>query len=482
MSSAAARLPQKRVGLIDLSAIFRAKWHASEHDDVSAAYTKTLAAVAQCAAGYDAVAICIDKPPYKRRDIFAGYKAHREKAPAAMYEQLDAVVSQLDRDGFHIVGAQGYEADDIIATLTGWAEKQGHAVYIHSADKDLMQLVSPSTRIVSIRDRQEYDWQGVEAKWGVPPPLIADLLALCGDAADNIPGIAGVGPKTAAAWLNSIGPLEAILQNPDALPERFREAVRANKDGIALSWRLAQLMTDAPIKPEIIMSEKPKAEAAKQEPPTVIPEDDGPELVYQVPASAVQTTQTQTVAPTTKPGHLSVVQPQQPAPPPAVEWEKALEPRSLAQAQAIAKTLYESRLFGDFPNPQAILAIVMTGRSLGMDTVASLRGFHLIKGRACPSAQLLVGLVKRASVCEWFRLVESTDKSATWETKRRDEPKPTSMTFTIEMARSAGLAGNDQWQKRPMTMLRWRAAVELARAVYPDITAGLYAAEEMEEV
>jgi hypothetical protein len=122
----------------------------------------------------------------------------------------------------------------------------------------------------------------------------------------------------------------------------------------------------------------------------------------------------------------------------------------------------------------------MTGRALGMDTVASLRGFHLIKGKACPSAALLIGLVKRHPSCEFFRLVESSDRIATWETKRRGEPAPTRMSYTIEEANTCGLGSNDQWKKRPKTMLRWRAGVELARAVYSDVTAGLYAAEEME--
>ncbi len=477
---------RKRIGLIDLSAIFRSAWHASEHDEVSAAYNKTLAAVVAAAAGYDHVAVCCDRPPYRRRDISKDYKAHREQAPAAMYEQARAVEKALADDGYCIIGSQGFEADDVIATLAKWAAAQGHEVVIHSADKDLMQLVSDSVSMVSTATGQKYGPEDVRKKWGVGPELIADLLALTGDKSDNIAGIDGVGPKTAAKWLTEIGPLEAILSQPDRLPERFREAVKNSRDVISTSWRLVQLM-DAPINPEDIMQTREAKPAQNIEDAYTF--DAEPEVIP-APQPRPQPVKAAPVAePEPEPAHV-VEAPRQAAEPAPVqqtqalapvEWERSLEPRDPKQAWGIASALYKSRMFGDYPNPEAILAIVMTGRALGMDTVASLRGFHLIKGKACPSAQLLVGLVKRHSACEWFRLVESTDKVATWETKRRDEPKPTTMSFTIEDAVSAALIGNDQWKKRPKTMLRWRAAVELARVVYPDITSGLYTAEEMDE-
>jgi hypothetical protein len=118
-----------------------------------------------------------------------------------------------------------------------------------------------------------------------------------------------------------------------------------------------------------------------------------------------------------------------------------------------------------------------------MDTVASLRGFHLIKGKPCPSAALIIGLVKRHSSCEWFRFVseESSDDVAVWETKRRGEPMATKLAYSVNDARAAGLLGNDQWKRRQKTMLRWRGGVELARVVYSDVTTGLYSAEEMED-
>lgn len=454
----------KRIALIDLSAIYRQYWHSSEHLEVSTAYNRTIATVT-ATTGFDAVAVCCDRPPYKRREIFKEYKAHREKAPEAMHEQLRAVEEYLDARGFHVIGAAGYEADDIIATIAEWSSAAGHETVIFSADKDLMQLVGERTSVVSTQTHYKYGPVEVKQKLGVDPSLVADLLALAGDAADNIPGVKGVGVKTAAAWLNDIGPLDVILQNIDRLPERFRQPVKDNIDAITVSWRLAQLMTDAPISPEIILTTKAIKEAPSAAAPIEIEEEESTPVPVVTQASA----QTQTLVPAPA---VSIA---------PVEWERSLEPRSSKQAWDIANVLYKSRLFGDFPNPEAILAIVMTGRALGMDTVASLRGFHLIKGKACPSAALLIGLVKRSPQCEWFRLVESTDTIATWETKRRDEPEPTRLSYTIAMAERAQLTKLDQWQKRQATMLRWRGGTELARAVYPDLVAGLHSDDEMED-
>ena len=463
------------IALIDLSAIFRRAWHASENEEVSSAVNKTVAKVVASAAGYDGVAICCDRPPYKRKEIFAEYKAHREKQPASMYEQLFAVEKQLDADGYHLIGSPGYEADDIIATFVAWAKTSGHSVDIHSVDKDLMQLVDDKTSVISTSTGQKYGPSEVRTKMGVEPALISDLIALMGDPSDNIPGLKGVGIKTAADWLNTIGPLEVIMQGANSLPQRFKDLVRENSATVYLSWKLAQLMSDAPIKPEIILTTKEKT-TAEAEPEIIIPEE-GPTMqeaasnghvATEKPVEQAQTTMV--VAPSNGNGNGVG----------HVAWERSLEPKSSAQAWGVAQALYKSRLFGDFPNPEAIMAIVMTGRSLGMDTVASLRSFHVIKGKACPSAALLIGLVKRHHVCEWFRLVESTDRIATWETKRRDEPAPTRMSFTVEMAVAAQLMGNDNWKKRQGTMLRWRSGVELARAVYPDVVTGLYTIEEME--
>lgn len=448
--------------LFDVSGIFRAAWHATEHQEIGEAFRRTVSFVAQNAAGFDHVGVCIDMPPYKRKEISPDYKAHREQAPEALHDQQRAAIEQLRKDGHRVFGAQGYEADDIIATLTAWATKQGHEVTIYSADKDMLQLVSQRVTVISTATKAIMGVEEVIAKLGVHPEIVPDLLALAGDASDNIPGIPSCGIKTAAKWLSEYGDLAGVVANANKLGERFAKAIVAAKESLAVSLRLTQLMADAPINPEEIMSKTPQQptviDAKLEEAPADEPKEETPQEEPKVLARI------------------------EPTPPPApAEWNKALEPRDANQAWTLSKMLHESRMFGDFPNPQAIMAIIMTGRSHGLDAVTSLRGFHCIKGKASPTAQMMIGLVKRSPTCEYFRLVRFDEKSATWETKRRGDPEPTVLTYTIEDAQLAGLAGGEQWKKRPKTMLRWRAGVELARLVYSDVVTGLYTPDEVSE-
>jgi 5'-3' exonuclease len=504
--------------LIDLSGVFRMHWHAGEQDEVNEAMRKTLNSVRSYVADYDHTAVCIDLPPYKRQEVDPQYKAHREKAPAVMHEQLARTIETL-REEYHVFGAKGYEADDIIATICHWAGVQGHHVTIYTSDKDLMQLVCPMVEIISTATRDKYHEEAVKERFGVWPPLVHDLLALTGDKSDNVPGIKGVGPKTAAKWLNAHGGLEGVLLNADKLGDRWGPIVADCNEQIGKAWLLTQLFTNAPIKPEEILlpverKEKPEPKQYDLEPeyspsarlrkaasmvvpiePEVIGDPNpvinvgtGPisgELLGQTPAHFVGASEPDAdIQPARERAGASSPE----APAQSLErytptsWDKSLEPRDPVQAWKLARLLFESRMFGQFTNPESILAIVMTGRAFGMDAVASLRGFHMIKGKVSPSSQLLIGLVKRHPACEWFRLVDGDDKQAMWETKRKGEPEPTTMVYTLEDARMAGLAGLDQWKKRPKTMLRWRCGVELARVVYPDVTSGLYSVEEMEEI
>lgn len=449
-----------RIAVVDLSSIFRRWWHALQEAEFDESRRRTIAACVEYARGFDHVAICVDRPPYKRREILPEYKANREASSAQMIDTVRSIADELDAEGWHVLGAQGYEADDIIATITTWAVDAGHEVTIYSSDKDLMQLCTSMAVVqISIATGEKYDAEGVLGKFGVGPHLVGDLLALVGDASDNVPGLKGVGVKTAAKWLTEIGPLETILADVDRVPERFRELVASSRDQIRTARRVIELDRAAPIECAAILTTK-----ERREPEEVL--DMEPEIIDAPDAQQDD-----------KPKALAIVQPQSP-----IEWERSLEPRDPTQAWKLAQMVFKSRVFGEFPNPEAILSVVMTGRSLGMDAIASLRGFHVIKGKVSPSSQLLVGLVKRHPSCEWFRFVEGDDKHAVWETKRADEPEPTRLAYTIEQATRAGLVGNDNWRKRPETMLRWRASTELARLVYPDVTAGLYTKEELEDM
>jgi hypothetical protein len=156
-------------------------------------------------------------------------------------------------------------------------------------------------------------------------------------------------------------------------------------------------------------------------------------------------------------------------------------PGNLEQALALAERLAEANLLPASlrKRPADVLLLVMFGRDLGLTFSEALRGLHLIEGRAVLSADLMVALAKRSGHCERFDLIETSDTRATYETKRRGAPAPIRMTWTIQMAQTAGLAKRDTWVKYPSAMLRARCAAALVRAVYPDCLFGCYDSDEV---
>jgi hypothetical protein len=153
----------------------------------------------------------------------------------------------------------------------------------------------------------------------------------------------------------------------------------------------------------------------------------------------------------------------------------------------MAETVSRSGLYGVASVEEAMIRMV-TGMELGLSMMQSLRGVYVMeaKGKKQPGlyADMMVGICKsRNDVCEYFRLVESTGTKATYETMRKGEPNPVSISFTIEQARAAGLTNrSDAWKSFPEAMLRARASTALARAVYPDVLNGLYSVEEIQDM
>jgi DNA polymerase-1 len=238
--------------LIDLSHIFRSAWHASADEAMSTAYTKTLEKVHGIASAYELVAVCCDHPPYKRKEVFADYKANREKQPDAMHEQFRRTKDRLIADGFLLWSVPGFEADDVIATAVDYArrEEESLAITIASNDKDLMQLVSDgdNVRFFSTATGEILDEAAVLAKWGVLPSKLLDSLSLQGDSSDNVPGIPKVGPKTAANLLSEFGDVEGVLANHSRIKQpKLAEAVRQHADAVRLAKRLIALSADVPL-------------------------------------------------------------------------------------------------------------------------------------------------------------------------------------------------------------------------------------------
>src|SRR5437016_5098610 len=146
-----------------------------------------------------------------RDDLFAAYKAHRQPMPNDLRAQIEPLLAILRAQGLPLVRESGVEADDVIGTLACRAARAGHRVLISTSDKDMAQLVDGSITLINTMSNSSLDRDGVKAKFDVYPEQIADYLALVGDSSDNIPGIAKVGPKTAAKWLSQHGTLEQLV-------------------------------------------------------------------------------------------------------------------------------------------------------------------------------------------------------------------------------------------------------------------------------
>ena len=154
------------------------------------------------------------------------------------------------------------------------------------------------------------------------------------------------------------------------------------------------------------------------------------------------------------------------------------EPRDMREAMIFARAVVESGLAPQAKTPEAAFAMIAMGAELGLTAMQSLRSIYLIDGKPTLSADLIVGLVKRSSVCLYFRLVESDAESATYETLRRGEPELVRYTYSIVDARRAGLHRRRFWTQHPAAMLRARGASTLARMVYPDLVSGLIDGED----
>lgn len=168
-----------------------------------------------------------------------------------------------------------------------------------------------------------------------------------------------------------------------------------------------------------------------------------------------------------------------------VPTDSSLQPATLGQLQEFAKTFAVSQLLPKHlrDKPADVAITVLYGRELGLTPMQAIQGIHVIEGKPSLSAAMAVALVKRSPLCEFFELVESSAKIATYETQRKGARSPSRMSFTIEEAQAAGLyPGKDNWKKYPAAMLRSRAALSLARDVYPDVVANIISEDEADDL
>ncbi len=182
-----------------------------------------------------------------RNDLYTAYKANRLAMPETMRPQIPRIKEMVRAYRIPVLELAGYEADDIIATLADHWEKQGADVVIVSGDKDLMQMVSDHVTMLDTMKGEQIGIAEVRAKFGVEPARVVDVQGLMGDATDNIPGIPGVGEKTAIKLIHEWHDLENLLQHADEIPGKLGEKIRANVDLARVSKTLATLHRDVPI-------------------------------------------------------------------------------------------------------------------------------------------------------------------------------------------------------------------------------------------
>ena len=194
------------------------------------------------------VAFDVSDDTTHRKAEYSEYKGGRNETPREMNGQIDLIDKVMGAWGIKTIKLPGYEADDILATLAAMGEKAGFEVLLVSGDRDAFQLITDNVFVLyprkGVSDIPRMDAAAIQEKYFVTPAQYSDLAALVGETADNLPGVPGVGPKTAAKWINLYGGLEGVLEHLDAIGGKVGDSLRANVDDVKRNRRLNRLHTD----------------------------------------------------------------------------------------------------------------------------------------------------------------------------------------------------------------------------------------------
>ncbi len=218
-------------------------------------FTSMLAIVLASRPEYAIGAFDVGGPTFRSKE-YQEYKAGRRAMPDDLRPQIEKVREVLQSFSIPIYGIEGFEADDVIGTLSRIAEERGHAVTIVSGDLDCLQLVTDSVEALvprrGITDTFMYGPDQVRQRYGFEPVQLIDFKALRGDTSDNIPGVPGVGDKTAAKLVQDFGTVEALLERVDELPEgRLKTSLKAHADQVRLGKRMVTIVRDVPVELEL---------------------------------------------------------------------------------------------------------------------------------------------------------------------------------------------------------------------------------------
>jgi DNA polymerase-1 len=186
--------------------------------------------------------------PTFRSTLYPDYKAHRAPPPDDLTSQLPRIQAVIAAMNLPVLTAAGFEADDVMATIAAVADQRGLNVLLATSDKDCRQLITDRVRLFNLRKRTEFGRDELLADWGVRPDQVVDFQALVGDSVDNVPGIPGVGPKTAAKLLQQYDTLDNLLAHVDELPKgKMKENIQAHSEKVLLSRKLVRLETNVPL-------------------------------------------------------------------------------------------------------------------------------------------------------------------------------------------------------------------------------------------
>jgi DNA polymerase-1 len=179
-----------------------------------------------------------------RHEMYKEYKANRPPMPTDLAEQIEPIHRIIELMGIKLITISGVEADDVIGTLADQARQKQIDTVISSGDKDMTQLVCKNVKVVNTMTGELLDTKGVKKKFGVPPELIIDYLALIGDTSDNVPGVDKVGPKTAVKWLTEYKNIDGIVDNSENIPGKVGENLRLGLEQLSLSKELVTIKKD----------------------------------------------------------------------------------------------------------------------------------------------------------------------------------------------------------------------------------------------
>jgi DNA polymerase I len=217
----------------------------------------------------DHIAVVFDtKEPTFRHEKYPEYKATRQKMPEDMAAQLDKLKEVVRAFNTPLLELPGFEADDIIGTLARRAEKEGVLTYMVTGDKDFMQLISPLIKMYKPGkaggEKEIVEERGVKEKFGVTPEQVIDVLALTGDKSDNVPGVPGIGDKTAIPLIQEYGSLDRLYENVDKIPQKgVREKLTAHREKAYLSRELVTIHTEVPVSIDFHQLRATPADAAR---------------------------------------------------------------------------------------------------------------------------------------------------------------------------------------------------------------------------